>query len=171
MPLHARTSDLLVCSLMFCLALLGSVAEADASDKMYWRDAPDLPGLVAHLDDWLDRYAGLPRNPEPAAIRWADEQSLNALSGRRHARGLYDPESATIWLARPWAPRNPFDVGVLLHELVHHRQAVSGHWYCPGAQELPAYRLQQAWLNDLGLEPDVNWIAVVLEAGFICAGG
>ena len=44
-------------------------------------------------------------------------------------------------------------------------QAVAGHWYCPGAQELSAYRTQQAWLAELGLELDVNWIAVVLESG------
>ncbi len=36
---------------------------------------------------------------------------------------------------------------------------------CPVAQELPAYRLQEAWFGELGLEPDVNWIAVTLEAG------
>lgn len=88
---------------------------------------------------------------------------MSASQGR--TRGLYDPDAATIRLVRPWDPRDPFDVSTLPHELVHHRQQGARHWYCPGAQELPAYRLQEAWLADLGLEPDIDWIAVVLEAG------
>lgn len=79
-------------------------------------------------------------------------------------RGLYDPDRSEILLVRPWGLRNAEDVGVLLHELVHHRQALH-HWYCPAAQELPAYRLQEAWLSEQGLSADVNWMAVVLDAG------
>lgn len=33
------------------------------------------------------------------------------------------------------------------------------------AQELPAYRIQQAWLTAMGLDPDVNWVAVALQGG------
>jgi len=66
---------------------------------------------------------------------------------------------------RPWSADEPFSVSVLLHELVHHRQAEDGHWYCSGAQELPAYKLQQAWLDRFGLKANINWVAVLLESG------
>lgn len=65
----------------------------------------------------------------------------------------------------PWSARDPQDVAVLLHELVHHRQAGARHYYCPGAQEPLAYELQRDWLAERGLETRINWIAVRLEAG------
>ena len=127
--------------------------------------------LVAQLDRWLDTHTDLPRRTTAALIRLTDLAHVASMSHDHRTaasptlRGLYDPDAETVWLVRPWDARNPYDVGTLLHELVHHRQAEAGHWYCPGAKELPAYRVQQAWLNELGLEPDVNWIAVVIEAG------
>lgn len=83
---------------------------------------------------------------------------------RGRLRGLYDPDRAEILLIKPWDPRDPEDVSVLLHELVHHRQAPP-HWSYPAAQALPAYRLQEAWLAERGMKADVNWVAVVLDAG------
>ncbi len=156
---------------LFCLVLSLMAQGAPAGDLLAWREARSLPELVGHLETWLDAETGLPRRGQAPAIRLASAAQVARLAPMRaaaeasHTRGLYDPDSATIWLVRPWDARDPFDVSVLLHELVHHRQAGHGHWYCPGAQELPAYRLQQAWLNRLGLEPDVNWVAVVLESG------
>lgn len=153
-----------------CLFILLAPASASA-DLLAWRDARTMGALVAHLDTWLDQNTDLPRRDSVPEIRMITPARAASLApgklwaGQDTLRGLYDPESESIWLVRPWDARNPFDVSTLLHELVHHRQAVAGHWYCPGAQELPAYRIQQAWLNEMGLEPDVNWIAVVLEAG------
>jgi len=162
----ARTSCL--CLLLQGSALLPAFAN---SDSLAWRDTRDMPALVTYLEAWLDAHTDLPRRATAPQVRLTTAARVmrlapvRAASDRSHTRGLYDPESRTIWLIRPWDARNPYDVSVLLHELVHHRQAQHGHWYCPGAQELPAYRLQQAWLNALGLEPNVNWIAVILEAG------
>ncbi|MRU14855.1 hypothetical protein FDP25_05350 [Roseovarius sp. A21] len=154
---------------ILCLLLLA--APVRAGELLAWREAPDMPALVTHLEDWLDAASDLPRRAAAPAVRLTSRAHvariapMRAASDASHTRGLYDPDSETIWLVRPWSAKSPFDVSVLLHELAHHRQAGQGHWYCPGAQELPAYRLQQAWLNELGLEPDVNWIAVILEAG------
>lgn len=156
---------------LFCLVLKVFGGGVLASDLLAWREAGALPELVAHLEVWLDEHTDLPRRSAAPEIRLTSEATvawlapMRAASDASHTRGLYDPDSATIWLVRPWNAKDPYDVSVLLHELVHHRQAAHGHWYCPGAQELPAYRAQQAWLNALGLEPDVNWVAVVLESG------
>ena len=135
-----------------------------------------MPALVGHLEDWLDEQSGYPRRTDVPTIKWIDAGSARALSGVLSSahdttpRGFYDANARTIWLINPWSPRHPFDVSVLLHELAYHRQAADGHWYCPGAQELPAYRLQKTWLAALGLELDVNWIAIALEFGLYSAG-
>lgn len=156
---------------LFCLIVSVVSGTAMAGDVLAWREARTLPELVTHLEDWLDEATDLPRRAEAPEIRLTSTAKVARLAPMRaaaeasHTRGLYDPDAVTVWLVRPWSAKNPYDVSVLLHELVHHRQAQHGHWYCPGAQELPAYRLQQAWLGEMGLEPDVNWIAVLLEAG------
>ena len=84
--------------------------------------------------------------------------------GLGRARGLYDPGTGTIALVRPWSPREAGDVSVLLHELVHHRQAALHH-YCPAAEEPLAYRLQEAWLAERGLPLDWPRLAIALAAG------
>jgi hypothetical protein len=153
------------------LCLVISSTQAGAKDLLAWREARDMQALVGQLEGWLDAKTDLPRRDTAPAIRLISTAHLARLAPIRaaneasHTRGLYDPDTETIWLVRPWSRKSPYDVSVLLHELTHHRQAEHGHWYCPGAQELPAYRLQQAWLNELGLEPNVNWVAVILEAG------
>ncbi len=135
-----------------------------------WRSAPDLPALAGLLEEWLDRESGYPRRAAPPRIRVIDPAAAAALAGAATrsggaTRGLYDPDSGTIYLVRPWSLRREQDVAVLLHELVHHRQTGARHWYCPGAQEPEAYALQQQWLGERGLEARINRIAVVLAAG------
>jgi len=127
-------------------------------------------GLVAALDDWLDDNSAWPRRDAPPRILLVSRSEASARRGptgsfqRGRLRGLYDPEQEEILLVRPWDPHDIENASVLLHELVHHRQAPH-HWYCPAAQELPAYRLQEAWLAERGMEAEVNWVAVVLDAG------
>lgn len=161
----------LACTLQFCLFVFLAPTLAQPAEPAVVQDVGDMPGLVGHLEDWLDDNTSLPRREEAATIRWMDagpflfpSDTVRVAHGS-NPRGYYDADRMAIWLVRPWSPRNPQDVSVLLHELIHHRQAAAGHWYCPGAQELPAYRLQQAWLAEFGLTANVNWIAVVLESG------
>lgn len=126
--------------------------------------------LVSGLEDWLDAEADWPRRDAPPRVRLVSQWQAEARRGatasfqRGRLRGLYDPDQSEILLVRPWDPHDMEDVSVLLHELVHHRQAPH-HWYCPAAQEVTAYRLQEDWLAEQGLTIDVNWIAVVLDAG------
>lgn len=165
-----RCSLRLMRCLLLCFVSFWVPFKAQAGGLLAWRDTGTIAGLVENLDQWLDAHFSLPRNAGSPDIRWIDRHSAASLAGpqlqaHENLRGLYDPDSQTIWLVQPWNARDPRDVSVLLHELIHHRQAVAGHWYCPAAQELPAYRTQQKWLAGLGLELDVNWIAIVLEAG------
>ncbi len=162
-----RASSGLARTLVFCLV----ITLASTAQSMSWRDAREIPELVRSLENWLDENTSLPRRQEMATIRSTSvglipvQAVADRMAHGSNPRGFYDADSRTIWLVHPWNPHNPRDVSVLLHELVHHRQAMAGHWYCLGAQELPAYRLQQTWLDQFGLQADVNWIEVVLESG------
>ena len=156
---------------VFCILLSAAPGAAGVriDPDPGWRQAGDMSALVAVLEDWLDRKAPWGRRATLPRIRVVQPEAAAAkagLAGRGHGRmrGLYDPASGTVYLVAPWSASDADDVSVLLHELVHHRQAVH-HWYCPGAQEEAAYRLQDQWLRERGLDANVNWIAVVLEAG------
>lgn len=161
----SRLATLILCALLATPATAGLHLDPDPR----WRHAEDLHALVEIFEDWLDDTTPWKRRETPASVRIVSEQDLRSVAGstqRSHGRtrGLYHPESRTIYLGAPWDPRKAADASVLLHELVHHRQAPH-HWYCQAAQEEAAYRLQDEWLKIRGLSADVNWIAVTLEAG------
>ena len=136
-----------------------------------WRAARSMPELVEVLEGWLDAHSPWPRRADAPRVRWTNAQSAAAMAGHAarsaalNPRGFYDADIATIYLVEPWSAGDAQDVSVLLHELAHHRQAEAGHWYCPGAQEKPAYKLQAAWLAEQGLTGNINWIAVELASG------
>lgn len=156
--------------LFLCAITGGGPATALSLDPdPEWRRAADLGALVEVLERWLDARAPWPRRDTPPEVRLITPAAAGSLAGvpsRGHGRtrGLYDGDEQVIFLVRPWDRSAAEDASVLLHELIHHRQATS-YFYCPGAQEEAAYRLQDAWLRERGLQADVNWIAVVLEAG------
>jgi hypothetical protein len=153
-----------------CLAPLRAQTADQITAPSKWLPTEDMPELVSGLENWLDTDADWPRRDAPPRIRFVNQWQAKARQGttssfqRGQLRALYDPDLSEILLVLPWDPRNAKDVSVLLHELVHHRQAPH-HWYCPAAQELPAYRLQDAWLAEQGLAIEINWMAVVLDAG------
>jgi len=150
-----------------CPATAGTGLRLDPDPA--WRKARNVSELVEILETWLDDNTGFQRlavSPETKLISSAMAASFRGNFGRSHrrTRGLFDPQTSTIYLIQPWNPKDVKDVSVLLHELVHSRQ-VSRYYYCAGAQEEAAYHLQDAWLRERGLRAKVNWIAVVLEAG------
>lgn len=168
LPRFAR-SRIAPMAIALCLCL-GPTTTHAAEPRPDWQRATSLPDLIHTLDHWLDAESPYPARATAPRIRLISPQQARAMSesgGRLGStrRGLYDPDTQTIFLVRPWSMRNPQDVSVLLHELIHHRQATARHWYCPGQQELPAYRLQDAWLADQGESISINWIAASLAAG------
>lgn len=160
----------LVCCLLLSVPVRASANPEQSGSNPGWRNGVPLPELAEILEDWLDDNSSYDRSSRRVAIRLIDRSELSSLSGAasrtgKHTRGLYDPQSATIILIRPWTSRQARDVSILVHELVHHRQVGARHWYCPGAQEPDAYALQQAWLAERGQTLTVNRIAIALEAG------
>ncbi len=135
-----------------------------------WRSAGTMQALVSILDDWLDAHSKWDRRTPAPRVRLVSQSEAAARRGTAshiqpgRLRGLYDGARQEILLVEPWDPGNARDVSTLLHELVHHRQAAHD-WNCPAAQERPAYRLQDAWLAERGMQADVNWLAVILDSG------
>jgi hypothetical protein len=128
-----------------------------------------LSEIVAALEIWLDENSTLPRRAHPPEVRlvpaaFAKNQYGSAGFMGGHLRAYYDGETETVTLVAPWNPKSLADRSILLHELVHHRQKPF-HAYCDGAKELPAYKLQAAWAEPLGIDLDINWMAAVLESG------
>ncbi len=170
MPRTHPVAALAAAFILLCLPAQPADTPLPPESATEWRDATDMPTLLSLLEDWLDTQQIAPRRDALPRIRlvspWqaAARQAGTASFQRGRLRGIYDPDRSEILLVRPWSPDDPEDVSVLLHELVHHRQAPH-HWYCPAAQELPAYRLQEKWLAANGRTADVNWLAVVLDAG------
>lgn len=163
-----RSGLWLVALIMFaCSAWAATTVRLDPEPA--WRNTENLAELAEVLNTWLDENTDFQRpeiRPTIKSISPSIAASMRGMSWSSHGRtrGLFDPESSTIYLIQPWDRKNPQDASVLLHELVHTRQ-VTRYYYCPGAQEEAAYRLQDDWLRKRGLQAKVNWIAVVLEAG------
>lgn len=125
------------------------------------------PGLVEQLNAWISKNSEyLPREGS-LTIELVDADTAMHLQGE-HAntggtlKGLYDEKITAIYLVEPWNPENKYDQSILLHEMIHHRQVTTKHWYCAEAQEWPAYKLQAAFLEENDIVPDFYWPAIVL---------
>lgn len=164
------------CRWLVALTLLplATLTPALSIDRPGGPDALEAPqpvsaATIETLEAWLDERVDWPRRATAPTIRLITESEALIIGGppglgHGKTRGIYEPEISTIFLVQPWSANNRQDLAILLHELVHHRQAAFG-FQCVGAQEEPAYRAQAAWLAERGLTADVNWFAIVLASG------
>lgn len=150
-------------------------AEKAAEAKPYLRspgtgvDAPDqveagfidqhrIELLLDAIVIWISSNFELPAIFEHPRIRLASDATLTAmrygnggLVGEQQVVALYDDDGGTIYLAESWTSRSAADLSVLVHEMVHHLQAVSGQIYsCAGQREELAYLAQEQWLQQIG---------------------
>ena len=79
--------------------------------------------------------------------------------------GLYDKERDLIILPDDWDHTDPFDVSVLLHELVHYLQDVNGMTFeCTAEMEKDAWPIQETFLKkvyDYDWEYDKLWYLMI----------
>ena len=47
---------------------------------------------------------------------------------------------------------------------IHRAQFHARDWPCPAAAEPEAYRLQEAWLAERGIDPGFEWVEIYLHA-------
>ena len=63
--------------------------------------------------------------------------------------GLYDKDSDTIILPDNWDRRDPWDLGVLVHEMVHYLQDMNKiKFECTAQMEKDAWPIQQRYLKE-----------------------
>ena len=72
----------------------------------------------------------------------------------------YDLKRRRIYLVKPWATDDLFDLSVLLHELIHVVQLDNRDWPCAGAPEWEAYTLQSVWLRNQGIIAGFDWSTI-----------
>lgn len=151
--------------ILFALAItLANAASATASDNIHGIS----PTLLDELNAWLDAETEFGRRDSPPRIKLVGLERAEDLRGAAErsggrTRGLYDEETGTIYLTEPWSAGNRRDISVLLHEMVHHRQA-GQHWYCQQAQEWRAYQIQAQWLGEQNIGDDFYWPAILLQS-------
>ena len=84
--------------------------------------------------------------------------------------GLYDTESDTIILPDTWDRRKPWDLGVLLHEMVHYLQDQNNmDFICTAEMEKEAWPIQQRYLkerHDYAWDYDGLWYAVISTCNY-----
>lgn len=101
---------------------------------------------LIYADSGLSRTSGI----MPEIVIVAPEQlvSRTCPAGMKCLPSLafYEGAEKRIYLSRDWSPDDFHDLAILLHEFVHHLQAIGRLEYpCRGAIELPAYALQEAF--------------------------
>jgi hypothetical protein len=158
-------------STLFAFALVSpAMADPQIAGMTSPHQTQAILNTMEELDLWLDAYTDLPRSQVPLArIALVPPGAEILYEGQmtqieHSVRGVYDAESATIYLVRQWYGETAFDRSVLLHEMVHHRQATARHWYCPQAMEWDAYLLQERYLNAHDETGDFNWAWVLLAS-------
>ena len=124
--------------------------------------------LIAAITMWLSVTSGLPKPFEPPAVRFLPAEALSDLrygsieaQHRREVMAAYDDNTRTIYLSEDWSARDPSDISILVHEMVHHVQNAAGlNYECPAARERLAYEAQARWLKlfgrDLSSEFDLD---------------
>ena len=84
--------------------------------------------------------------------------------------GLYDQESDTIILPDTWDRRKAWDLGVLLHEMVHYLQDQNNmDFNCTAEMERESWPIQQRYLkeqHDYAWDYDGLWYAVISTCNY-----
>ena len=138
--------------------------------------------LIAVIIMWLSFTFSLPKSHEHPAVRFLPAEALSDLrygsidaKRRREVVAAYDDSTRTIYLSDTWSSRDPADVSVLVHEMVHHLQNSAGLKYeCPAAREQLAYNAQARWLKlfgrDLSSEFDLDPMTVKIMSSCLGTG-
>lgn len=114
--------------------------------------------LLSAIVVWLTITFGLPASYDHPRIEFSSSEQMARLhygaaemEGRSEVLSLYDDTNRIIHLANSWTGKSPADLSILVHEMVHHIQNVSGIGYeCPAAREAIAYEAQDQWLKLFG---------------------
>jgi len=104
---------------------------------------------------------------EPPSVSFCDEDDEIYYEGEMiivdpMLRAAYDMRDRHIYLVRPWKLSSVKDLSTLLHELIHDVQYLDRNWPCKEEPEWEAYKLQEAWLSEQGVESEFNWLQIFM---------
>ncbi len=164
-----------IATLALCFTTMTAAPSSAFAQEGRIRDAPPLLDTLAL---WLEANFDLPRaardprlvtlpGPELVAMRYGEGASV----APDRVVALYDETTSTIYLSDGWTGRDPAEMSILVHELVHHMQAMAGHRFaCPAARERLAYDAQDAWLALFGedLQSAFDLDPAMLLVGTVC---
>ena len=112
--------------------------------------------IITWLFIWLGTNTYFNTNhPHPTVLLMPQEE-MNRLYYQDNdhepdsLHGLYDKSNDTIILPDDWNKEDPFEMSVLLHELVHYLQDVNGmEFKCTREMEKDAWPIQQSFLKQV----------------------
>lgn len=133
-------------------------------------DDPDDPrkSLIDSLLDWVElntQYDVSQTRSDPPVVNFCMVGELIKYEGRQiivdtHLNAAYDSQRRRISIVGQWSPDNIRDQSILLHELVHDVQLLNREWYCLQQPEWEAYKLQDAWLQEHGVDSGFDWLYI-----------
>lgn len=123
--------------------------------------------LLAILIEWLALNANIDISSSPEVVVMSSEALAVKYGAPVHA--LYSHEEATIYLSSDVDLHSIQGASVLLHELVHHYQNVSGAmdgYSCIRESERLAYQTQRLYLesNHAPLMPELNNFNIAMRS-------
>ena len=96
-----------------------------------------------------------------------DVKTLPSVKNIRIA-AIYNSEKREMYLPHGFDFQAPLDQATLVHELVHHLQALAGKFAdvsCSGPLEYEAYRIEDRWLAAQGLPvPEKTFARIMAES-------
>jgi hypothetical protein len=148
-------------------------APTQTAERFYARS--DHSALLTEIANWLSANFDLPAVSELPRTETASPMKLTAMrykgllpegwredriedpavltASPREVLAVYNDTTKTIFLAQGWSAATPAEVSILVHEMVHHLQNLGGFKYeCPAAREKLAYKAQNEWLQQFGLD-------------------
>ena len=116
------------------------------------------------------RLSGLPMGKELPTMHFLPQDqmcvAIDMCDVGVQVRGYYDFETRVLTLPVEWSLSDPYDLGSLIHEMVHHLQAEK--WPkeedrpCDGEIEKMAYGAEDKFFRSLGLPPDIDALSLLV---------
>ncbi len=134
----------------------------------YWQMKEILTALMI----WLGANTGLDTNHDIPKVLFLSQEKMEKLyyvderdQRPNELHGLYDTNTNTIVLPDTWDRRKAWDMGVLIHEMVHYLQDMNDvDFQCTAQMEKDAWPIQQKYLkeqHDYDWEYDSLWYMVI----------
>ena len=138
-----------------------------------------MEALMTAIVLWISANFQLPPTHDLPRVEFASASKIVALRYEGHGDAaqvsastleeatadtlaIYRDDTQTIYLREDWTGKTPGELSILVHEIVHHLQAVGGiNFECLQEREELAYKVQERWLglfghslqSDFGLDP------------------